>query len=654
MSTTYAQKQSLTQKKDAPSASSVFDASSQSESLQRKADMVNAATQRAETPRPNNTGMPDNLKSGIESLSGFSMDDVRVHYNSPKPATVQALAYTQGTDIHVAPGQEKHLPHEAWHVAQQMAGRVSPTTNINGMPVNDNTALEHEADVMGEKAVQCKEIIFNTIHSTRKNNVAQGKFLEKTNNGYKWRVLDVTALPNKKYPPETRDINEIYTLLNDEQKIEFENNVSILQDYCEDKGITSVIEGALKNVKHGSIIQFDVAFKENEKDVKKRQISMFLNRLRLMTEYIKKVGESSYNGKIIKDQFFIESTGSDPHVAGQHALFLIPRNSSVGSKRVYKPHSLEFEKKFMGKDASFLANLNVVLDNFSLGHYKFPTMDIDPNSHTEAFVERKGTEENPINSDTFTTYMIQLGMLEIIAQKYGITDLHCENVMFTEGGPLAIDAECGGSFGKATCMTGQNAPVATNENGMSNPSALYRQKGCQLTDRGDKIGAFAYGMWLMEQIFENKEKMKEMNPQNLFIEQSELRFRIIPFDTGTLATELTRYNDDGFEKYTSQISLRADEFLAKIKQYGILRKVQNGIVYKELFEERFIKAVSQGTLPAFECFIQKNDIFILLDGVIIGHGSVNDENLYSSMVKEFDANSTVGNWEFDEDALAKK
>ena len=123
----------------------------------RKADIANNAAQRAEAPRPNNTGMPDNLKAGIESLSGFSMDDVRVHYNSSKPATVQALAYTQGTDIHVAPGQEKHLPHEAWHVAQQMAGRVSPTTNINGLPVNDNAALEHEADVMGEKAVQCKE-----------------------------------------------------------------------------------------------------------------------------------------------------------------------------------------------------------------------------------------------------------------------------------------------------------------------------------------------------------------------------------------------------------------------------------------------------------------------------------------------------------------
>ena len=163
MSTTYAQRQTTAQKKDATTAASVLDTSSQSESLQRKADMANNAAQREEAPRPNNTGMPDNLKSGIESLSGFSMDDVRVHYNSSKPATVQALAYTQGTDIHVAPGQEKHLPHEAWHVAQQMAGRVSPTTNINGMPVNDNAALEHEADVMGEKAVQYKRNDGNVV-----------------------------------------------------------------------------------------------------------------------------------------------------------------------------------------------------------------------------------------------------------------------------------------------------------------------------------------------------------------------------------------------------------------------------------------------------------------------------------------------------------
>lgn len=122
--------------------------------IQREEDDDEALQGKFEQPvqKKNETGMPDNLKAGIEDLSGFSMDDVRVHYNSDKPATVQALAYTQGTDIHVAPSQEQHLPHEAWHVAQQMAGRVEPTTEVGGLPVNDNVDLEHEADVMGAKA----------------------------------------------------------------------------------------------------------------------------------------------------------------------------------------------------------------------------------------------------------------------------------------------------------------------------------------------------------------------------------------------------------------------------------------------------------------------------------------------------------------------
>lgn len=106
----------------------------------------------------NNTGLPDGLKTNIESLSGYSMNDVKVHYNSPKPAQMKALAYTQGTDIHVAPGQEKHLGHEAWHVVQQKQGRVQPTTQMKGVNINDNASLEREADVMGTKATQLKAI----------------------------------------------------------------------------------------------------------------------------------------------------------------------------------------------------------------------------------------------------------------------------------------------------------------------------------------------------------------------------------------------------------------------------------------------------------------------------------------------------------------
>jgi len=92
-----------------------------------------------QAPRANNTGLPDHLKSGVESLSGLSMDDVRVHYNASQPAQLNALAYAQGSDIHLAPGQERHLPHEAWHVVQQAQGGVRPTLQLkDGVPVNDD------------------------------------------------------------------------------------------------------------------------------------------------------------------------------------------------------------------------------------------------------------------------------------------------------------------------------------------------------------------------------------------------------------------------------------------------------------------------------------------------------------------------------------
>jgi hypothetical protein len=103
---------------------------------------------------PNRTGMPDGLKSGIEALSGLAMDHVRVHYNSEKPAQLNAHAYAQGSDIHLAPGQDRHLPHEAWHLVQQAQGRVQPTLQLNGgVDVNDDPGLEHEADQMGERAL---------------------------------------------------------------------------------------------------------------------------------------------------------------------------------------------------------------------------------------------------------------------------------------------------------------------------------------------------------------------------------------------------------------------------------------------------------------------------------------------------------------------
>lgn len=125
--------------------------------LTQLASALNAAppVQRLAQRAANRTGLPDHVKNGVEALSGMSMDHVRVHYNSPKPAQLNAHAYAQGSDIHVAPGQAHHVPHEAWHVVQQAQGRVRATTQLKGgVALNDDAGLEREADRMGALAVQ--------------------------------------------------------------------------------------------------------------------------------------------------------------------------------------------------------------------------------------------------------------------------------------------------------------------------------------------------------------------------------------------------------------------------------------------------------------------------------------------------------------------
>lgn len=110
----------------------------------------------------NKTGIPDDVKQRMEDSFNTDFSGVRVHPDSSAAPEVGALAYTQGTDIHFAPGQFKPdtsagqqlLGHELAHVVQQAEGRVQPTTEIGGMPVNDNEGLEHEADVLGAKAAR--------------------------------------------------------------------------------------------------------------------------------------------------------------------------------------------------------------------------------------------------------------------------------------------------------------------------------------------------------------------------------------------------------------------------------------------------------------------------------------------------------------------
>lgn len=137
------------------SKAALLTSSSRIAQLQAKSDSRISSTQSPIVQREENkTGLLDNLKSGMESISGLSLSDVKVHRNSDKPAQLQAHAYAQGTDIHLGPGQEKHLPHELGHVVQQKQGRVKPTVQLKGkVNVNDDPGLEKEADVLGAKAI---------------------------------------------------------------------------------------------------------------------------------------------------------------------------------------------------------------------------------------------------------------------------------------------------------------------------------------------------------------------------------------------------------------------------------------------------------------------------------------------------------------------
>ncbi|MDO5970054.1 DUF4157 domain-containing protein [Flavivirga aquimarina] len=201
----------------------------QAAQLQVMANDYSAQQQQPIQKKENNTGLPDNLKSGIENLSGYSMDDVKVHYNSDKPAQLQAHAYAQGTDIHLATGQGKHLPHEAWHVVQQKQGRVKPTIQMKGnVNLNDDTSLEKEADLMGAKALQSEASLGLPLVQSSSGETVQRKL------GFEFEILVQSGV--KKYPLRKVGTEPEDTLEDDHDqyehdfRIDADSNKRIIED----------------------------------------------------------------------------------------------------------------------------------------------------------------------------------------------------------------------------------------------------------------------------------------------------------------------------------------------------------------------------------------------------------------------------------------
>lgn len=113
--------------------------------LQKKEETTVPAAQPL-IQKKNRTGLSDSMKASLERKTGIPADDLRVYRNSPIPAQMDALAISEGSNIHLGPGNDRFLMHELGHWVQKKQGRVTAFHTENGVPVNDDPTLETEAD----------------------------------------------------------------------------------------------------------------------------------------------------------------------------------------------------------------------------------------------------------------------------------------------------------------------------------------------------------------------------------------------------------------------------------------------------------------------------------------------------------------------------
>lgn len=110
--------------------------------------------------------MPAPVRSKMENSFGTNFGDVSIHTDSPQAKSMGALAFTQGSNVHFAPGQynpqsssgQALLGHELTHVVQQRAGRVAVPHQSKGAPINADPSLETEADNLGAKAAKGEQV----------------------------------------------------------------------------------------------------------------------------------------------------------------------------------------------------------------------------------------------------------------------------------------------------------------------------------------------------------------------------------------------------------------------------------------------------------------------------------------------------------------
>ncbi|MEM7102180.1 MAG: DUF4157 domain-containing protein [Bacteroidota bacterium] len=117
----------------------------------------------------NKTGMPDGVKSKMETAFQSDFSNVKMIPNSNKAFDIGAQAFAQGNEVHFAPGKfnpnthegQELIGHELAHINQQQEGRVQANSQLKGQPFNDQSNLEKEAEQSGKKAASASSVTKN-------------------------------------------------------------------------------------------------------------------------------------------------------------------------------------------------------------------------------------------------------------------------------------------------------------------------------------------------------------------------------------------------------------------------------------------------------------------------------------------------------------
>lgn len=441
---------------------------------------------------------------------------------------------------------------------------------------------------------------------------------------------------------------DLQSMMSVDQQADWMQQLQILLPISGKEGTKKAVEAALLYVNTG-YVNSDMG----------NQPQCFIQSLQSITAFI----QTAYQGMEEEDRegYWLVSTGSDRHMRGRHVLFLINKQNP-NDRKVYKPRSVAIDDALIGKEGIFSeinarrTNEDSQIAQDSVADEREVPPDKPPRPHlaTMQINEHSGRDNQPFGTEKYVTkkgtftvkearnYYFQMGVLEAAARFVGLTDLHQDNIMPTENGPLVIDAEVGLFFNETGLSMALTQPFnQLMEEAMANIT---------ITDEGphefswEETNIFNQQYKAGKQAMEAKLAYLVQRPefvQKFFDKTKNLRIRIVPVATNHLAswyqycvrTNFDRaaflgYMKDGDEYLSILGTLRKNiegDQLDPKQRNPYFRAVGTKAIFPdpEIIPHLIFNAFCRHDVPLFELQLKNGEQAIyLLEGIPIGHTAV--------------------------------